>query len=256
MSDSYEINGVKVTAAGGGYYDLEHGSLADPERVRGKEAADKRAEEIGKAALSSSGGSNDGSAPRGDTPALNSEGEDGLIPAQRFPGADTEAAQAQAETGKEPKAPEADKDSEIAALKAQLAEQTKRADDLAKKAQPLADVLADQNEEAEQVDGRVPNSIPREYRGELDKDARAALKKAGVKTTKIILEENPDIPPTGLFLGHNGRGYMISPGEEVEVPDFLLGVLDDAVMSAPQVDSKTQKVLGYRSRMKYPYRRV
>ena len=86
--------------------------------------------------------------------------------------------------------------------------------------------------------------------------ARKAAKAIGVEYITIILEENSDIPPTGQFIAHNGRSYMISPGEPVDVPDFLLGILDNAVMSAPVVDTKSQKVLGYRDRMKYPYRRV
>lgn len=71
---------------------------------------------------------------------------------------------------------------------------------------------------------------------------------------KILLEENDDIPPTGLFLGHNGRSYMLRPGEPVEVPRPLLEILDHAVMSAPQLDPQTKQVMGYRERMRYPYR--
>lgn len=80
----------------------------------------------------------------------------------------------------------------------------------------------------------------------------------GMKTgfTRIILEENDDIPPGGLYVGHNGRGYLIPTGAPVDVPTFLLDILDHAVMSAPQVDPQTKQVIGFRDRMKYPYRKV
>jgi hypothetical protein len=75
-------------------------------------------------------------------------------------------------------------------------------------------------------------------------------------TVKIMVEENDDIPPTGLFVGLNGRGYLIRPGEEVEVPAGVVEVLTNAVMSVPQVDPQTRQVVGYRERMRYPFRRV
>lgn len=76
------------------------------------------------------------------------------------------------------------------------------------------------------------------------------------KRVKILLEENDDIPPTGLPLGHNGTSYVIVPGEPVDVPEFLLDILDSAVMSGPQVDPQTRRVIGYRDRLRFPYRRL
>jgi hypothetical protein len=76
------------------------------------------------------------------------------------------------------------------------------------------------------------------------------------ETIKIVLEENDDIPPTGLFVGLNGRGYLIRPGEEVTVPSGVVEILTNAVMSSPQVDPQTRQVLGYRERMRYPFRRI
>jgi len=76
------------------------------------------------------------------------------------------------------------------------------------------------------------------------------------ETVKIVLEENDDIPPTGLFVGLNGKGYLIRPGEPVDLPPGVIEILEHAVMSTPQVDPATKQVVGYRERMKYPYRYV
>ena len=75
-------------------------------------------------------------------------------------------------------------------------------------------------------------------------------------TVKIILEESEHIPPTGLFLGHNGDSFILMPGVPANIPRKLLTVLDDAVMSSPITEPGTQNVIGYRDRMKYPYRLV
>ena len=42
------------------------------------------------------------------------------------------------------------------------------------------------------------------------------------KTVRIIIEENDAIPPTGLFIGLNGRGYLVQAGVEVNVPAALI----------------------------------
>lgn len=89
--------------------------------------------------------------------------------------------------------------------------------------------------------------------------AKGAAKRAAKgmpRMTWIVLEENEDIPPTGLPISHNGNACIIRAGEPVQVPDHILNVLDTAVMSSPQIDPTTRQVLGYRERMRFPYRRV
>lgn len=74
------------------------------------------------------------------------------------------------------------------------------------------------------------------------------------KRVRIILEENDSIPPTGQFFGANGRSYVLRPGEEAEVPAELVNILDTAIMDTPIVDPTTKQVLGYRQRLRFPYR--
>lgn len=234
MSTSYEIAGVTVTPQGGGFYELTHPGLPEPVKERGKENADARAQAIADALKSDDDGGS--MAPQGDLTAATP-------PAM-------------------PPASDAAKDDEIARLKAQLeAAEKARVDAEARaeeaiKLQPRT-IISEGDEDAESpAAARVPSGVPRKYENILDDAAKAELKRLGIETTDIVLEENEAIPPTGLFLGHNGRGYIIVPGEPVSVPNFLLGVLDDAVMSTPVVDSKTRKVLGYRDRRRYNYRLV
>ena|SRR5215469_6716855 len=77
-----------------------------------------------------------------------------------------------------------------------------------------------------------------------------------IKRFRIILEEDPGIPPTGLFIGGNGKTYMLMAGVEASVPQEVISVLNDAVISVPTIDPSTQRVIGYRSRLRFPYRRV
>ena len=76
-----------------------------------------------------------------------------------------------------------------------------------------------------------------------------------VKRVKIILDENDEIPPNGQFFGVNGTGYQIQPGKEVEIPEFLLGVIDNAVTTKPVLNDDGQ-VVGYRDVPRFPYRIV
>lgn len=93
----------------------------------------------------------------------------------------------------------------------------------------------------------------------IDADAPKIIKRKTVEapsTVKIILEENDEIPPTGLFIGLNGRGYLIVAGEEVTVPSGVVEILEHAITSVPQLDPQTKQVVGYRDRMRYSFRRV
>lgn len=76
------------------------------------------------------------------------------------------------------------------------------------------------------------------------------------KRVKIILEEGDHIPPTGAPFGHNGDMIVIMPGEVVEIPEKFLNVINDCVMSSPVVDPASKQVVGYRDRLRYPYRRL
>lgn len=226
MSDAYEVSGVTITPIGGGYYDLTHSSLSEPERVQGKEKAEARAAAIAKAAEK----------PEGHIEPQGELGAGDVSPAEEHP---------EPSTIEELRAA-------LAAAQGEIKAANERADALANAAAPLVTTVTVQ----EAPEPAVPAHVPREFAGQMDAKQKAALAKIGVGVTTIVLEESDSIPPTGLFIGHNGRSYMIKPGEEVDVPDFLLSVLDDAVMSAPVVDSANQKILGYRNRSKYPYRRV
>lgn len=71
----------------------------------------------------------------------------------------------------------------------------------------------------------------------------------------IQLEDSDEIPPTGQFVGVNGRSYMLRAGEPVNVPEEVIFALEDAVMSVPIVD-QNKNVVGYRDRLRIPFRYV
>jgi hypothetical protein len=72
----------------------------------------------------------------------------------------------------------------------------------------------------------VKKSAPR-------KPAPAKTDVPKVEYIRVKLAHSKEIPPGGLYLGHNGKGYLLKPGVEADVPDFLLDVLDNAVMAKP-----------------------
>jgi hypothetical protein len=105
---------------------------------------------------------------------------------------------------------------------------------------------------------------------------------------RIILEENEGIAPSGQYFGLHGNWVnpkmleeledkviakemtrkeayeaatekvqfeaYLRPGEAADVPVELLGILNDAVQDSPVIDPTTSQVLGYKSRLRYPYR--
>ncbi len=85
-------------------------------------------------------------------------------------------------------------------------------------------------------------------------DAPAPVKTAARVT--IVLEEDVGIPPTGLYISANGRPYLLMAGVEASVPQEVVSILNDAVTSVPTIDPQTKRVVGYRPRLRFPYRRV
>lgn len=91
---------------------------------------------------------------------------------------------------------------------------------------------------------------------ELKSNLKAPIASDEEGRIRIVLEENDQIPPTGLFVGDNGVGYMLRPGEEMAVPIGVLEALDNAVVDIPVVDPQTLQVIDYRKKRQYPYSRV
>jgi len=102
----------------------------------------------------------------------------------------------------------------------------------------------------------LPEDIESAPRNARSKIADAPPPVQAVKRFKVILEEDPAIPPTGLFISANGKPYLLMAGVEAQVPQEVLSVLNDAVISVPIIDPQSQRVTGYRSRLRFPYRRI
>lgn len=76
------------------------------------------------------------------------------------------------------------------------------------------------------------------------------------KTRRIMIEEHPDIPPTGLFVGVNGYGYLIKAGVPIDCPISVIEVLDNAIVNMPVVNPSTLQVTGSRERRRFTYREL
>lgn len=70
---------------------------------------------------------------------------------------------------------------------------------------------------------------------------------------RIMLEDNDNIPPGGQFISIDGVPYLLQPNMEADVPVNVLDVLDHAIMSVPVTD-ENRNVIGYRDRLRFPYR--
>jgi hypothetical protein len=80
-----------------------------------------------------------------------------------------------------------------------------------------------------------------------------AAKSDTEERVRILLEDNDQVPPGGQFLAVNGRSFLIQANREVDVPRCVCDVLDHAVMSVP-VKDEFDTVIGYRDRLRFPYR--
>ena len=90
---------------------------------------------------------------------------------------------------------------------------------------------------------------------DIDRNVTRSNAPVGLReTVKIIVDESPDMPPTGYPVGLNGTAYIIRPGVPVDVPLGVMEVIRHAVLSVPVVDNLTQKVIAYRDRPRIPWR--
>lgn len=76
------------------------------------------------------------------------------------------------------------------------------------------------------------------------------------KTRRIILEESEHTLLGGQHFGLNGRTWKIRPGYEVDVPLGIIEILNNAVEERAVIDPLTGRIIGYRKRMRHPYRIV
>jgi|ERR1043166_3747713 hypothetical protein len=108
--------------------------------------------------------------------------------------------------------------------------------------------------------GKTPDDVARRGRPRTiaaEEKVEAKVAPVGMpKTVKIMLEDSENMPPTGCPVAINGYAYIIRPGEVVDVPPNVIEVLDHAVMSVAITDPQTKRVIGYRDRLRFPYRIV
>lgn len=107
----------------------------------------------------------------------------------------------------------------------------------------------DLNEADLQLGSNLPPVAPTKRRG---KPTTVGMP----ETVRLLIEENDSIPPTGVYVGLNGKGYLIRAGETVDVPIGVKDILDNAIETVPQIDPTTRRIIAHRERMRYPYRLI
>jgi len=100
------------------------------------------------------------------------------------------------------------------------------------------------------IDNDVP--MPSNKRVAMPTKEVAKPARASEKRVRIMLEESDEIPPTGQFFSVNDHAYILRPGEEADVPEELVEVLDNAIQEMPIMQG--DKIMGFRKRLRFPYR--
>lgn len=118
---------------------------------------------------------------------------------------------------------------------------------MVRKTKDIGKALAAEDDSVLPLDTRIDTPM---------KKAPSAMLPPHLRKVTIYLEENDNIPPTGQFFQVDGRSYQLRAGEAAEVPVEVMNVLNDAVQDVPQVDPTTQQVVGYRKKLRFPYRLV
>jgi hypothetical protein len=85
------------------------------------------------------------------------------------------------------------------------------------------------------------------------KAAKAAPAPADAGRTWIVLDDNPNIAPTGQFVSVNGNGCLIRAGEPVLVRNEILEVLDNALESVAQTTASNQRTGRQHDRRRFSY---
>jgi hypothetical protein len=117
---------------------------------------------------------------------------------------------------------------------------------------PVTDFGDNLSEAATLLDGEDVLAAPPPVRARAA-PPKTAKAKAVEPRIRIMLEDNDQIPPGGQFVSADGRAFLIQAGYEVNVPYSVLDVLDHAIMSVP-VKDRNDTVIGYRDRLRFPYR--
>lgn len=85
--------------------------------------------------------------------------------------------------------------------------------------------------------------------------AEVAVKPAPTKEKRYIINVSlgNDNEPRKQYVGANGRDFLIERGVDIEVPQCVLNVLDDAVIGIPEVDPNDQTKTIVVERKRFPY---